>query len=213
MKRTDKILPKTENRDLELADLINLPISDESRKQAQKFVDEYILRGYGQDVLNVGPEEFHEFIYKGKLGELVFRDLLMRKKIPHECKDILKPHPGKFKREGSDFVLTDTKETLDVKVSPKSFHIRLLVREDQFRQKRHDLYVGIKYVDENVMECWGYTTGQKLAEIKPKSFGRGPCRHILLEDLIPIRQFIHLARAGKVISKERKVRTLRANEF
>ena len=79
-----------------------LSITPKNKELASIFMKEYKDKGYGENVLGVSNEEFYSFIYYGKLGELVFRDLLIEEGIPHECKDILKSYPGKFKREGSD---------------------------------------------------------------------------------------------------------------
>jgi hypothetical protein len=130
--------------------------------------------------------------------------MLREEGIPHECKDILRPHPGKFKREGSDFVLTLTGETIDVKTVADHYKIRLLVREDQFRAKRYDVYVGQRAEDETQIECWGYVTGQELATVVPSSkFGYGPCRHWLLKDLHSIDDFIRRAKEGMRIKRAR----------
>jgi len=157
---------------------------------------EYKEKGYGKNVLGVSDTEFFSFIYYGKLGELVFRDMLVNEKIPHECEDILKPHPGEYKREGVDFLLTLTGETIDVKTVEKSYKVRLLVREDQFKAKKYDIYVGQRARNEKEIESWGYVTGKELAEVHPKSFGYGPCRHWFLRDLHPIENFIEKAKKG-----------------
>ena len=173
-----------------------LPITDENKQQAEAFMKEYKEKGYGKNVLGVSDAEFFSFIYYGKLGELVFRDMLIKEGIPHECKDILKPYPGEYKREGADFLLTLTSEIIDVKTVEKLYKIRLLVREDQFKAKKYDIYVGQRTRNEKELECWGYVTGKELSEVYPKDFGYGPCRHWLLEDLHPIEDFIKKAKKG-----------------
>lgn len=176
-----------------------LQITAEHKKLANAFKEEYKKKGYGKNVLGVTEEKFYEFIYYGKLGELIFKDLLESKGIPHECKDILKPYPGLFKREGSDFILSLTGETVDVKTVEEQYKIRLLVREDQFRAKQNDIYIGQRIgVDPNTLECWGYVTGRELATIQPSSeFGYGPCRPWLLLELHPIKEFITKAKEGR----------------
>lgn len=174
-----------------------LPITKEQTRLAKAFMETYREKGYGKNVLGVGQATFFSFIYFGKLGELVFRGFLEKEGIPHQCKDILKPHPGKFKREGSDFVLTLTGETLDVKTVEESYKIRLLVREDQFRARRHNVYVGQRARDEKVMECWGFATGKELSKVRPTDFGYGPCRHWFLSSLHPIEEFIRKAKRGQ----------------
>lgn len=164
-------------------------------------MEEYKNKGYGQNVLGVSEGTFYSFIYYGKLGELVFRDLLKAESIQNECNDILVPFPGKFKRNGSDFVLTGTNETIYVKTVEASYKTRLLVREDQFRAKQHDLYVGQRTIDGANVECWGYVTKEELSEIVPtEKFGFGPCRFWSLRDLHPIEDFINKAKKGESCS-------------
>jgi len=177
-----------------------LPIIPENIKLAEVFMQEYKDKNYGKNVLGVSDEEFYTFIFQGKLGELVFRDFLSQEKILHECRDILKPHPGKYKREGSDFLLTITGELVDVKTIGNHYKTRLLVREDQFKAKRHDVYVGQRLENKKHVECWGYVTGNELAEVPCQDFGYGPCRHWFLKNLHPIEIFIQKAREGKRIS-------------
>jgi len=181
--------------------MLLLHISDENAKLAAAFMQEYKDKGYGKNVLGVSNEEFYSFIYHGKLGELVFRDLLAKENIQFDCKGILIPHPGKFKREGSDFVLTATNETVDVKTAEGSYKTRLLVREDQFAAKRHDVYIGQRIAEETNVECWGYVTGGELSAIPPSErFGHGPCRHWPLTNVRSIEGFIRRAKKGEMIS-------------
>jgi hypothetical protein len=174
-----------------------LPITQKNIELAKAFMEEYRNKGYGENVLGVSDEEFFSFIYYGKLGELVFRDMLREEGIPHECKDILRPYPGKFKREGSDFVLTLTGQTIDVKTVEKPYKVRLLVREDQFSARTHDIYIGQRARNETEIECWGYVTCLELKKVYPKDFGYGPCRHWLLKNLHPIEDFLDRARRGE----------------
>jgi len=174
-----------------------LSISKKQIELAKAFMETYREKGYGKNVLGVKQSEFFSFIFFGKLGELVFREMLEEEHIPHECKDILKPYPGEYKREGSDFKLTLTGETIDVKTVEKPYKIRLLVREDQFRARRHDVYIGQRARDLKTIECWGFVTGNELAEVVPKDFGYGPCRHWLLSKLHSIEEFIQKAKKGQ----------------
>ena len=177
-----------------------LPINPENVKLAEDFMQEYKKKKYGKNVLGVSDEEFYVFIFQGKLGELVFRDFLNQEKVPHECKDILKPYPGRYKREGSDFLLILTGELVDVKTIGNHYKTRLLVREDQFKAKKHDAYVGQRLANEKQLECWGYVTGKELANVPPsRQFGYGPCRHWLLKDLYPIEDFLKKAKRGERI--------------
>jgi len=177
-----------------------LPIRNEQIELAKKFTNVYIEKKYGKNVLGVSQDDFYSFIFYGKLGELVFRDLLIEEDIPHNCEDILKPYPGEFKREGADFILTRTNETIDVKTVEKPYKIRLLVREDQFRARVHDIYIGQRARNLKEIECWGYVTGKELKNVKPMNFGYGLCRHWFLSQLHPIEEFIEKAKKGVKIS-------------
>lgn len=175
-----------------------LQITVENKKLAKAFMEEYKRGSYGKNVLGVTEEKFYEFIYYGKLGELVFRDYLNSNEVQFECKDILKPYPGPYKREGSDFRLLLTNETVDVKTVEGQYKTRLLVREDQFSAKQHDVYVGQRIgIDPDTLECWGYVTGRELTDIEPDNFGYGPCRHLYLSDLYSIEEFIAKAKKGE----------------
>lgn len=61
--------------------MLLLPIGDKNKTLAAAFMQEYRNKGYGQNVLNVSDEKFYKFIYYGKLGELVFRDFLLKENI------------------------------------------------------------------------------------------------------------------------------------
>jgi len=175
-----------------------LEVTEQHKILAKSFMDEYRTKGYGKNVLGVTSEKFYEFIYFGKLGELVFKNFLDSSRVSCECRDILKPHPEPYKREGSDFRLLITNETVDVKTVEGRYKKRLLVREDQFRAKRHDIYIGQRIgIDPDTLECWGYVTGRELAMTQPSDFGYGPCRHRPLMQLHPIEEFIAKAREGK----------------
>jgi len=185
-----------------MADNLNryrlLKIADEHQHLAMAFMSEYKTKKYGKNVLGVPDDTFYGFIYDGKMGELVFKAFLDSEHVDHKCPDILKPHPGYFNREGSDFELTKTNETVDVKTTRNDHKIRLLVRDDQFRARRHDVYVGQRIGGKpSTLECWGYVTGSELANVPPSAdFGHGPCRYWLLSDLHPIDEFVLKARGG-----------------
>jgi len=175
-----------------------LYVEEEDAFKAKRFSEIYDKKGYGENVLGVSHEEYIDFIRIGKLCELVFKRLLDEEGVSYECKEILIPCPDKH-RIGSDFKLTLTGETIDVKAANKSFHIRLLVREDQFRRCVHDVYIGMKYIDNSKVECWGYVLGKELEKVVPKDFGYGPCRYILLKELHPIDKFMERAKEGEKI--------------
>lgn len=182
--------------------MLELEIRDEDEELAKQFTNVYSEMKYGKNVLGVSEKKFYDFIFSGKLGELVFRRLLDENNILNQCDEILKPHPGKYKREGADFVLTNSGETIDVKTSDAMYKTRLLVREDQVKAKVHDVYLGQRLnPNKNVIECWGYICGNKLKLRPIEDFGYGPCRSIFLKDLIPIEEFLAKAQNPGFVSK------------
>ncbi len=161
-------------------------------------MEEYKKNKYGKNVLGVSESEYYEFIRIGKLCELVFTEYLIKQKIKIDTEGILEPWPGEH-RKGADFKLEASNQYVDIKAANKPFHKRLLIRDDQFFAHIHDIYLGAKYVSDSKIEFWGYITGEDIKKIPSKNFGYGMCKHIFLNDLNPIKQFIELASAEKVI--------------
>ena len=166
--------------------------------KAYSFMKKYKDGGYGKNVLGVSNSEFYHFIRIGKLCEIVFTDYLINQDIKIDNADMLIPHVGEF-RHGSDFTLLSTNQSVDIKAGNKPFHVRLLVREDQFRAHIHDLYIGVKWVSDEKIEIYGYVTGEELKKIKPFNFGTGLCRHIKLNNLKPIEKLISLAKKEMLV--------------
>jgi len=178
--------------------MINLTPTKKEVQNSSEFARKYDEGEYGKNVLNVSHEEFIEFIRIGKLCELVFTRFLRNEDISINTKGILEPHEGDF-RQDPDFILNHSNQSGDVKAAHKSFHTRLLVREDQFKAHVHDIYIGTKYIDDTNIEVHGYTTGDDLKKVNPRDFGNGPCRHIKLNDLTSIEQFIKYCKNGKKV--------------
>jgi len=168
-------------------------------QNAENFAKKYDDGGFGKNVLGVSHEEYIDFIRIGKLCELVFVRYLKKKGISVECDKILEPCEGEH-RKGADFVLTHSKQEVDIKAGNKPFHIRILVREDQFKAHIHDIYIGAKYINDELIEFHGYIMGEDLKKVKPKDFGYGLCRHKLLSELKPIEIFINLCKENKTIN-------------
>ncbi|MGB2842605.1 MAG: hypothetical protein WBC40_09060 [Halobacteriota archaeon] len=178
--------------------MITLNPNKKEITNASKFAKTYDLGGYGKNVLGVSHEEYIDFIRIGKLCELVFVRFLRDKNINVKCPNILTPCKGEH-RKGADFILTHSNQSVDVKAANKPFHIRMLVREDQFKAHVHDVYIGAKYVSNNEIEFHGYLLGEDLEKIYPKDFGYGKCRHVLLRDLKSIEKFVQLCQNKEVI--------------
>ena len=166
--------------------------------QAKKFMQTYSEKGYGQNVLGVTHEEYLDFIFIGKLCEIVFIMKLRELRVDLEADDLLIPAAGDH-RKGADLILKKSDQSVDIKAGHKDFHTRLLVREDQFSAHKHDLYVGAKYVSNERIDYYGYATKEMLSSVQPKDFGHGSCRHLLLSELNPIDDFVMKARLGEVV--------------
>ena len=88
-----------------------------------------------------------------------------------------------------DFQTADGK-TIDIKTASESYHTRILVPHDQYRQQRKDYYVGVRiFAGESTAEVIGYAT---WAELKP--FGRGdyPAYARALNLLHPISELLNM---------------------
>jgi len=167
-------------------------------EDALKFKNEYADKGYGKNVLGVSHSEYLSFIRIGKLCELVFADYLIKNKIPFSSPEMRIPFAGEHKK-GADLILTESDQEVDIKAANKAFHIRILIREDQFQAHIHDIYIGAKYISDERIEFHGYIMGKDLNAKPPKDFGYGLCRNMLLSELKSIEKFIELAKQGNPI--------------
>ena len=166
--------------------------------QAKQFAEAYQTMGYGKNVLGVSHDEFISFIRIGKLCELVFAQWLLRNGVEFEAPEMLIPHPGNHKK-GADLILSHSKQEVDIKAANKSFHKRILIREDQFQAHVHDIYIGAKYVDDTCIEMHGYTTGKLLLLNEPKDFGYGMCRNLMLNELKSLDEFLGYCRNNSIV--------------
>lgn len=178
--------------------MISIKPLDTELQNTEDFARKYDEGGFGKNVLKVSHSEYIDFIRIGKLCELVFVRILNNNGITCECSEMLIPCE-KEHRKGADLILKSGQE-VDIKAGNKPFHIRILVREDQFKAHINDIYIGAKYVSDNLIEFCGYIMGKDLKEIKPKDFGYGLCRHKLLSELKPIENFINLCKENKIIN-------------
>lgn len=157
--------------------------------QASQFANAYDQHGFGKNVLGVSYEEYISFIRIGKLCEIILADFLRLEDIEFEAPEMLIPHPGNHKK-GADLLLTHSGQEVDIKAANKSFHKRILIREDQFQAHIHDIYIGAKYHNDQLVEYHGYITGDEMNKITPRDFGYGLCRYMLLDQLKPMDQFV-----------------------
>ena len=173
------------------------PCKDEL-KNAFIFAEKYDRGNFGKNVLGVSHEEYIEFIRIGKLCELMFVRILSENNISCRYDEMLIVCKDEH-RKGPDLVLSHSGQEVDIKAANKLFHTRLLVREDQFKAHIHDLYVGSKYIDDSLVQFHGYVTGKELGNIEPQDFGYGLCRHVPLNELKSIENFISLCKQNKKV--------------
>jgi hypothetical protein len=171
--------------------MILLKPTQEQLNHVLEFTNAYQQNGYGKNVLGVSYDEYISFIRIGKLCELVFANYLTHLQIEFIAPDMLKPHPGNHKK-GADLVLPHSGQEVDIKAANKSFHKRILIREDQFQAHVHDIYIGAKYCSDNQVEFYGYSLGADMLKVEPKDFGYGFCRYMMLDELNPIEEFIRM---------------------
>lgn len=167
-------------------------------EQANVFANTYAEKDYGKNVLGVSHAEYIHFIRIGKLCEIVFVDFLRQQKITVSADELLTPHAGNH-RKGADFILLHSNQEVDIKAANKSFHKRILIREDQFQAHVHDIYIGAKYIDDTCIEFHGYMTGNEMKKVLPKDFGYGLCRAMFLNELKPMSRFVELCKKGERI--------------
>ncbi len=167
-------------------------------EQATVFAAIYAEKGYGKNVLQVSQSQYLHFIRIGKLCEIVLVDYLRSSGVSIAAPDLLIPHQGNHKM-GADFVIEKSNQTVDVKAANKPYHKRILIREDQFQAKVHDLYIGAKYCNDSEIEFHGYLSGMQLLNKAPKNFGYGLCRSMLLSQLNPMEVFIEKCLVGEII--------------
>lgn len=178
--------------------MITINPTENQNTQANNFMNAYREGGFGKNVLGVSDDEYYHYIYIGKLCEVVFCDYLIDLGIQINNNEMLVPHEAEH-RHGADFILTNSYQEVDIKAANKPFHVRLLVREDQFLAHIHDVYIGAKWISDKEIQFHGYVSGEDLKDIIPKDFGYGLCRHLYLNQLLSIEQFIERASQGQPV--------------
>lgn len=183
-----------------------ISLSDEDLDRCYRFSREIIERN-DQYVRMLPPgltKEQEEIVriqrtMAGKAAEMAFYRFLERYGLyAGNLDEIFAIFPGQTNVDDHDFLTVD-KRRVDVKVAMLSFHTRLLVPEDQFRNIPKDFYVGVKmhtpaYVDKYYfkpfpresfqdMEICGYATYAQLKLLPVNNFGEFPCRALPLNEL------------------------------
>lgn len=166
---------------------------------ANSFKNSYKANKYGRNVLGVSDEDYYKFIFIGKLCEVVIHDFLISKGISVSAPDLLVPSPGPSK-PGADFTLTSSDQEVDVKAAVEPWHRKMLVREDQFRAKSYDVYIGTRFVTDSKIEFHGYATRDDITATAVVDPGFGPCRSLELSELKSPKDFLSMAEAGSSIT-------------
>ena len=126
----------------------------------------------------------------GKLGEIAFAKFLRAngKKISGS-EDMFTVWADIYKVDRMDFQTSDGK-TIDIKTASESYHTRILVPHDQYRNQRKDYYVGVRiFAGEGTAEVIGFAAWEQL---KPFGGGDYPAYARCLDSLHPIIKLIDM---------------------
>ena len=180
--------------------MIKYPVRIEHIKKCYDFSKSIIENGNQYNRFQKSAEMQIERTFVGMLGEYIFLLYLRSMRIPYPLTEMFRIYQGTSNVDSYDFV-TDTKETIDIKVASKSYHRRIMVPVDQFKLKK-DFYVGIKInfklgankaIDirsANTAYIYGYATRETLENTEVANFGEGLCRHYPLEKLQSIDKLL-----------------------
>lgn len=143
--------------------------------------------------------------YMGKLAELAFADLLIRKGVKFSTSGMFQIYEGQENVDEYDFVENDGSR-IDVKCGFRSIHKLLAINTDQFNSNKHkDYYVAVKLnavdrdeskklVDLNSVtsaQILGYAEYEFLLETaKIQDLGEGPARILAYTRLLGIDKLL-----------------------
>lgn len=168
---------------------ITLKISGEDITKATDFSESVVNETYNRFSKDIFTRK--ERIFFGKLGEIIFLNLLNSKNIFPDTTGMFEVYIGETNVDKFDFLTKDNKK-IDVKSAFKDFHRRILVPYDQFEDERaKDYYVGVKIDLELAQgQIFGFTTKEKLIYNGKKDFGEGPAYWEYLDNLEDINKLI-----------------------
>lgn len=147
--------------------------------------------------------------YVGKLGELVFLNLLTEKGKTVNVDGMFEIYQGQRNVDAFDFK-TRANSTVDIKTGFRSIHSRLLVNEQQFHNSPKNFYVGVwlNGVDDTSQSAenklikldsitkgivFGYAEyGFLNREDRKGNFGEGPARYHPYNRLMGIDRLINM---------------------
>jgi len=142
--------------------------------------------------------------YIGKLGELVFLELLSNSNINYPTDAMFEIYDGQENVDEFDF-RTVQGNTVDIKTGFRSNHTRLLINRDQFENSPKDYYVGIKLnatdtPNNDYLVEWdsihtafveGYADREFLSShVEYQNFGEGPAKSRAYNRLLAINRLL-----------------------
>ena len=128
---------------------------------------------------------------KGYLGELAFCALLVRerKRFRYRARPNGKSNPSEI-----DTSVRGRRCVVDVKTAGERHHKRLMFPNAQLHREGlspPNAYAGVRLVDRDKAEIWGFLTRAEGSALPIGEFGHGvPTRHRLLADLRPIHDLL-----------------------
>jgi len=172
---------------------IILKINNEDIKKANDFAESVVNETYNR--FHKDMETRTVRIFFGKLGEIIFLNLLTFNNIFPDITGMFEVFIGETNDDKFDF-LTRDKKKIDVKSAYKNFHKRILIPYDQFENGlAKDYYVGVKIeLEQKQAKICGYTTKEKLIKNGKKDFGEGPAYWELLCNLEDIEKLVEMIR-------------------
>ncbi|AMT98183.1 MULTISPECIES: hypothetical protein [Psychrobacter] len=194
---------------------INVDVTPDMRQRALDFAQAIILGNNQFDRLlpaDIRTENNLETsmairiqrTYVGKLGELVFAQVLLDRGGNVDFEPMFEIFEGQNNVDGFDFE-TNNNQTVDIKTGFRANHRLLMVNEQQLRQPK-DYYVGIKLnaidpdLSENIINLetidtatvYGYITHNDLVNANPrKNFGEGYASWLRYTDLRDINELLN----------------------
>lgn len=183
---------------------INVNVTPDMRQQALGFAENIIL---GNNQFDRLPNEVAVRIQRtcvGKLGELVFAQILLDRGRNVDFEPMFAIFEGQNNVDGFDFE-TNNNQTVDIKTGFRANHRLLMVNEQQLRQPK-GYYVGIKLnaVDPDLSErvinletidtatVYGYVTHNDLVNANPsRNFGEGYASWLRYTDLRDINELLN----------------------
>ncbi len=144
--------------------------------------------------------------YAGKIGEMVFRDLLRFRQKNVNTEGMFEIYEGQEHVDEFDFITLNDK-SVDVKTGFRTIHSRLLINIDQFNNLPKDYYVGVKLngvdvdaenkiIDLNSITegiVYGYAEYEYLRNhTDVNDYGEGPARAMQYNRLLGIDRLVEM---------------------